>query len=169
MHQAFREAFVMKQAALSRWLKAITIIIGLMGLAFYAGVFPAIVNDFGMVFPEFKRLVLPSLIGIWASGVPCYVSLALFWGICTRIGRDRSFCAENARGLQWIGKLAIFDAVLCLAVTVLLVANGAINPGIYIIAFTIMFAGAAVALAALALSHLVLKAAQLKDENDLTI
>lgn len=159
----------MNQKTLSRWLKVITVVLGLMGIAFYAGVFPQLVSDFGEMFPEFKHLVLPSLIGIWASGVPCYISLVLFWRICTRIGQDRSFCTENAKSLQYIGLLAIFDSLLCLAVTVLLVVNGAINPGTYIIAFTIMFAGAAVAVAAMALSHLVMKAALLKDENDLTI
>ncbi len=159
----------MNQKSLSRWLKVITVILGLMGIAFYAGVFPQLVNDLGNEFPEFKHLVLPSLIGIWVSGVPCYICLVLFWRICTRIGQDRSFCPENAKALQAIGLLAIFDSLLCLAVTVLLMLNNAINGGTFLISFTVMLVGAAVAVAAMALSHLVMKAALLKDENDLTI
>ena len=51
--------------------------------------------------------------------------------------------------------------------TVFAITGG--NPGVLLLAMTAIFGGLAIALAAFLLSHLVLKAAELKDEHDLTI
>ena len=91
---------------------------------------------------------------------PIAVALVLFWKICTEIGRDNSFCHQNARWLSGIGVCALIDTGYCAVGTVTLEI---------IAGSPIWLLGTAVCVAAFLLSHLVLKAADLKSENDLTI
>jgi len=87
--------------------------------------------------------------------VPCFVALVEFWGICSRIAEDNSFCRENAGSLQIIGKLALLDTIVCFAVTIFLCLNHACNPPVILLSFGVMIAGTAIAIAAMTLSHLV--------------
>ena len=159
----------MKQSQLARWLKMITILAGVAGMLLFFGIIPAVVRDLGREFPELNYLVLPCLVVLWAAAVPCLVALVEFWGVCSRIAEDNSFCRENARSLEIIGKLALLDTVACLAVTAYLFLNHACNPGVILLSLGVMIAGTAIAIAAMTLSHLVDKAVRIKEDNDLTI
>lgn len=159
----------MKQSQLARWLKTITILAGVAGMLLFFGIIPAVVRDLGREFPELNYLVLPCLVVLWAAAVPCLVALVEFWGICSRIAEDNSFCRENARSLEIIGKLALLDTVACLAGTAYLFLNHACNPGVILLSLGVMIAGTAIAIAAMTLSHLVDKAIRIKEDNDLTI
>ena len=159
----------MKQSQLARWLKTITILAGVAGTLLFFGIIPAVVRDLGREFPELNYLVLPCLVVLWAAAVPCLVALVEFWGVCSRIAEDNSFCRENARSLEIIGKLALLDTVACLAVTAYLFLNHACNPGVILLSLGVMIAGTAIAIAAMTLSHLVDKAIRIKEDNDLTI
>ena len=165
----FKEVCAMKQSQLARWLKTITIIAGVAGMLFFFGMIPAIVRDLGREFPELNYLVVPCLVVLWAAAVPCLIALVEFWGICSHIAEDNSFCRENARSLQIIGKLALLDTIACFAVTAYLFLNHACNPGVILLSFGVMIAGTAIAIAAMTLSHLVDKAIRIKEDNELTI
>ena len=86
-----------------------------------------------------------------------------------RIGRDRSFTEENARSLKWVAWLAAGDACFFFAGNVLLLLLNMSHAGVFLLSLLVVFTGAAIAVAAAALSHLVGKAAALQEQSDLTI
>ena len=157
----------MKRVALVRTLKGVVIFLAALAVIFYGFVFPQLIRDMGAV--EFTWLVGPATVAVSLSAIPIAIALALFWRICTEIGRDNSFCHKNAWRLSGIGFCALADTAYCVVgtVTIFVITGG--HPGVLLAAATAIFIGLAIALAAVLLSHLVLKAAELKDENDLTI
>ena len=159
----------MEQKTLSRWLKIILVGVGLCGLAVYALILPLYGQGLVGQNPEMADRYWPWLIFLWATGVPCYIALVLGWRIAGNIGRDRSFSNENARLLKRISLLAAGDAVFFFVGNVVLLFANMSHPGVVLFSLLIVFAGVAVSVAAAALSHLVLKAAQLQEQSDLTI
>lgn len=159
----------MEQKSLSKWLKLILLGMGICGLAVYFLIVPSFGDSLRSQYPEFADRYWPWLIFIWVSGVPCYAVLALGWRIAVNIGRDASFSLANARCLGSIARLAAGDAAFVFLGNVALLFLNMSHPGVALLSLLVVFAGAAVAVAAAALSHLVRKAALLQEENDLTI
>lgn len=159
----------MEQKSLSKWLKLILLGMGICGLAVYFLIVPSFGDSLRSQYPEFADRYWPWLIFIWVSGVPCYAVLALGWRIAVNIGRDASFSLANARCLGSIARLAAGDAAFVFLGNVALLFLNMSHPGVVLLSLLVVFAGAAVAVAAAALSHLVRKAALLQEENDLTI
>ena len=159
----------MEQKTLSRWLKAVLIGVGLCGLIVYAAVVPLYGLSILGRNPEMADRYWPWLLFLWATGVPCYAALVFGWKIAANIGRDRSFSNDNARHLKRIALLAAGDtAFFFLGNLVLLFVNMS-HPGVVLLSLLVVFAGVAVTVAAAALSNLVLKAALLQEQSDLTI
>ena len=159
----------MEQKALSKWLKLVLLGTGLCGLAVYLFIVPAYGVSLRSQYPEFSNRYWPWLIFLWVSGVPCYAALVLGWRIAGNIGRDASFSLDNARCLRIIALLAALDAAYFFLGNLVLLFLNMSHPGVVLISLLVVFAGATVAVAAAALSHLVRKAALLQEENDLTI
>ena len=157
----------MKRVALVRTLKGVVIFLAVLAAIFYGLVFPDLIRGMGVA--EFDWLVTPSIVAVSLSAIPIVIALVLFWQICTEIGRDNSFSCANARYLSGIGLCALVDTGYCAVgtVTVFVITGG--HPSVLLLAVTAVLGGLAIAVAAFLLSHLVLKAAALKDENDLTI
>ena len=171
----------MKQKELSILLRIVVILCCLVWLVF-ANWFGrmlglAVMEDaYVVAFPLLLCLMLlPPLLVFWDA-----------WNIFTQIGRNNSFCVENARRLRRISFCALTDTVL----DIVLLVYGVIHRFRFVARFApddimkelgedlfldvvrflfVAFIGVAVTVAAAALSHLTLKAAQLQDENDLTI
>ena len=159
----------MEQKSLSKWLKLILLGMGICGLAVYLMVVPSFGDSLCSQYPEFAGRYWPWLIFIWVSGIPCYAVLVLGWRIAANIGRDASFSLENARFLRSIAVLAALDAAYVFLGNLAMLFLDMSHPGVVLLSLLVVFAGAAVAVAAGALSHLVRKAALLQEENDLTI
>nr|WP_122012830.1 DUF2975 domain-containing protein [Maliibacterium massiliense] len=159
----------MQQKTLARWLQAITIIVGVIGAGLYAYIFPVWGQTWAHAHPEFAYAYWPWLVFLWVTAVPCYVCLGYFFRICTRIGEDRSFCAENARALARICQWLLADAAVAFAGNIGLWLCNMSHPGIVILGCVIIFAGVAIAVVAATLSHFVRKACSIQEENDLTI
>ena len=159
----------MEQKTLSKWLKLILLGMGICGLAVYFLVVPSFGDSLRSQYPEFAGRYWPWLIFIWISGIPCYAALVLGWRIAANIGRDASFSMENARFLRSIAVLAALDAAYVFLGNLAMLFLDMSHPGVVLLSLLVVFAGAAVAVAAAALSHLVRKAALLQEENDLTI
>ena len=111
--------------------------------------------------------VVPGIVAV--SSVPGFISLWLAWGIFTEIGRNNSFCAGNARRLRTISRLALGDTCVYVILAVSVLALGPKHPSVPLIFVSVTLFGAAVTICCAALSHLTQKAADLKDDNDLTI
>lgn len=160
----------MKQLSLARWLKFIIIGVGICGLVVYTIVIPMLGQAIA-VYEEghYDYCYWPWLIFIWMTGIPCYAALVLAWRIAGNIGADKSFSVANAKLLKWISILALGDAGFFFAGNIVLLFLNMNHPGIVVFSLMIVFAGVAVAVAAAALSHLVLKAEVLQDQCDWTI
>ena len=164
-----QEVLNMTQKELSRWLRAV-VIVGWCGCALMAAwVMPQLAEDVAWEFPELAFLKWPCLVFFWLALAPVVAALAYAYRIFTEIGRDNSFCRENALRLRIISRLALADTVWCMAAMIALLILNVLHPGVFLLMLAVIVFGAAVAVAAAALSHLTLKAASLQDENDLTI
>ncbi len=159
----------MNQAKLSKWLKVITLGIGITGAIVYFYIIPNMGRTLVNEYPEFETWFWPWLIFIWTSGIPCYLALSYFWKICTRIGEDNSFCEKNAILLSRISYLAVADTIFFFVGNIIFLLLGMNHPGILILSLLIDFLGISIAVASASLSHLVHKAAEIKRENELTI
>ena len=159
----------MKQRELSRWLRVVVIVGWCACVLLSALVAPALARDAAEQAPELAYLAWPCLAVFWCGMAVVAAALWQCYRIFAEIGRGNSFCAENARRLRVVSRLAMADTLLCLAAMLALLALGALHPGVFLLMLLIAAVGAGVTVAAAALSHLTLKAAALQDENDLTI
>ena len=110
----------MKRVGLVRTLKGVVAFLAVMAAVYYAAIFPSRIQEIGLEEPELAWLVTPGIIAISLSAVPIAIALVLFWQICTEIGRDNSFCHQNARWLSGIGVCALIDTGYCAIGTVTL-------------------------------------------------
>ncbi len=160
----------MRQKALSNWLKFIIIGVGICGLVVYLLVVPMLGQTVAVAEDGvFDHLYWPWLVFIWVTALPVYAALAFAWIIAVNIGRDRSFCVENARLLKWISALAAADAAFFFLGNILYLLLGWSHPGVTLLCLLVVFVGVAISVAAAALSHLVMKAAALQEQSELTI
>ena len=159
----------MKQKELSRWLRGVVVIGWIACLLLSVVVFPKLATDAALDLPEFSHLAMPCLAVFWLGMVPVVLALWYAWRIFGEIGRDNSFCRENAKRLRIISWLALADTVLCVLSMVALLLLNALHPGIFLLMLLIAVIGAGLTVAAAALSHLTLKAALLQEENNLTV
>ena len=160
----------MSQKEMAGYLKLIAAGIGVLFLLFVLWFLPSALWQ-----------ILPDLMGktffygvcgfIWVTAVPCLVCLGLFWGICVRIGEDRSFSGENARALKRMSHWMMADSVLYGGFLILFFLMGWYRKtGIMIFAVVlILFLCIALTVVCAVLSHLVLKASELQEDQDLTI
>lgn len=160
----------MKRLGLVRTLKGTILFLAAMTAFFYIVVFPQRVLELeepGRLNADAAWLVTPGLIAFSISAIPIAIALVLFWQICTEIGRDNSFCHKNASRLTGIGFCALIDTGYCAVGTVTI--EILVGSPVWVTGLMVCALGMAIALAAFLLSHLVLKAADMKAENDLTI
>ena len=159
----------MEQKKMARWLKCIVIGLGLCGLYVYLDVLPDYGHSIVRRFPEFSSFYEPWLIFLIITAIPVYVALYYAWKVFTNIGNDNSFCIDNANYLKYISWLAAGDAAYFFIGNVVLAFCNMNHPGIILYSLVIIFLGVAVSIACAALSHLIVKAAELQDESDLTV
>ena len=159
----------MNQKKLSAWLKGIMIGIGLCGLIVYFIILPIFGYSMRLSYPGFAAWLWPWMAFLWMTAIPCYAALLMGWRIAANIGRDRSFSKENARLLQIIAGLAAGDSAFFFAGNIVLFFLNMNHPGIFLLSLLVCFAGISVTVAAVCLSHLVHKAADLQEQSDLTI
>lgn len=157
----------MKRVGLVRTLKGTILFLAAMTAFCYVVIFPNRIVDVGLQNEDVAWLVTPGIVAISASAIPIVIALVLFWRICTEIGRDNSFCHKNAGWLAGIGFCALVDTGYCAVGTVTI--ELLVGSPIWVLGLMVCTVGLAIALAAFLLSHLVLKAADLKSDSDLTI
>lgn len=159
----------MKRKELTKWLKIVIAFAALIGVFLCFIVAPFLGREAVFMYPELSYMFWPSLIFIWATAVPFYAALYKGWLICEEISNDNSFCRENGQRLKEISKLALFECILYLVAMVVLLILNLLHPSILLMALFVIFVGVSIAVVAAALSHLVEKASELEEENDLTI
>ena len=159
----------MKQDKLAAWLKFIIVGVGLCGLIVYALIVPMFGKGQIADAPEFAGWYIPWLIFISLTAIPVYIALFFCWKVASNIGDDRSFSMDNARLLKWISWLAAADSVYFFIGNIALLLMNMSHPGVTLMSLVVVFGGVAITIASAALSHLIVKAADLQEESDLTI
>lgn len=165
----------MQQKTLVAWLKAIVILFALLLAVLLFLVMPTIGWQAALRTPQASFLFWPCLIFIWVLGAPIYLMLGEAWKVCGRIGSGQPFCAGNARSFIAIGQYSLLDCGLLFAGNAVLAAVNALQglevypAGIPLFSLLLIFIGLAVSVAAATLSHLIYKACELNEENQLTI
>ncbi len=163
----------MNQKELSVLLKAVVAVLAVFlaaVLVFFVPMLGATVAEYYLDDPVKTAVFAYAVPGIVVlSSIPGFISLWLGWGIFTEIGKNNSFCAENARRLRLISRLALGDTCVYVVLAVAVLAVGPKHPSVPLIFIAVTLFGAAVTVVCAALSHLTQKAADLKNDNDLTI
>ena len=160
----------MTQKNFSGLLKAAIVLAFLCCLAVYALYVPTIAEESRDMAADFSTLYLPGLIFVELTALPIAVAFVLAWLVARDIGRNNSFSRANAKRLKIISVLALADvAYFWLGILVFWFGFGAASGPELVLAILAGFAGIIIAVCAGALSHLTLKAAALREENDLTV
>ena len=160
----------MKQQHLANWLKIIVIGMGLCGLMVFGLLMPRLVYSILSQEPEwgqgFRYTADAWTIFIWAATIPCYWVLGIVWKIADEIRADRSFTIENSLRAKRIMILALADSAFVFIVNVAFLFMNMNHPGVLISSLFVCFAGVVIAVFAGCVSHLVHKAALLREENE---
>ncbi len=159
-----------KQNTLSNWLKAVVIGMGIIAAIVYGLVLPTVWHEATIDHDTLGGTTYLIRMGfIWITAIPVYAALVYAWKVFTEIGNNNSFSFVNAKYLKNIAILALVDTAYYFMGNVLMFLANMNHPGVLLISFLICFVGAAVVIVCTALSQLVQKAAELKEENELTI
>ena len=148
----------MSQKSIAKMLKLFCVVVAVVGAFFFLVYAPLLVEELAIMWPEAAYLRWPGLIGIWVIAVLCYAVLGNFWMICVRIGEDKR-----------MGLLSFVVAVLLTGAMIFLGCLGFLGIAYFIVYSLLMCVVCGVGVLCLALSALIRRAAQLKEENDLTI
>lgn len=159
----------MEQKTLSKWISFVLIGAAFVGFFIFFVIVPMYGISLRTLYPEFSNRFWPWLIFLWLFAIPCYAAIIVGFRISNRIGLDQSFSMENADSLKLISYLAAGDTVFFTLGNGALLLMNMSHPVIALASLIISFIGFAVTIAAAALSHLVKKAAVMKEENDFTI
>ena len=159
----------MKQKSIAKILKAFCIFVGVVGAFFFFLYVPLMVEELAVMFPEAAYLKWPGIFGIWVITILCYIVLGNFWMICVRIGEDNSFCNENADCMKRMGLISFAVAALLTGAAVYIGCIGFLGIAYFLVYFFVTCVAVGVGVMCLALAALIRRAAQMKEENDLTI
>lgn len=159
----------MSPKSLSIWLKVAVIALAFIGLCVYAVIIPSYGVSKLSEYPEFSNRFLPWLLFITLTAIPVYFALTLCYLIAVNIGKDKSFSRKNSRYLKWIMIDVVAASTYFFIGNVILLFLSMSHPGIFLLSLLVTLLGFTLAVAAAVLSHLVAKAADIKNENDLTI
>lgn len=159
----------MNQKTLSLWLKLVLAGAAVCLLVIFVWVLPRGGSELVEQHPVFAEYggAWVALLSVCAA--ICLAGIAVGWRIAVNIGRDRSFCLENAKSLGAIAVLSAADGILFFAGNAVYLACGMSHPSLFFRSLLPVFLAAAVSVVAAALSHLVRKAADLQEQDDLTI
>ncbi|MEG6572426.1 DUF2975 domain-containing protein [[Clostridium] cellulosi] len=154
---------------LSVWLKLAIIVTGICVTVIYFLAFPFLGKDIISDYPEFRSWFWPWLLYLWLTAVPCYIAIVSGWKVVKEIGRDHSFCIENAKRLKLISILAATDSALVLIGNIIFLLLNMNHISVILVALLIIIAGMDLSVLFAALSNMVMKATKLREENELTI
>jgi len=159
----------MSHKTLSKLLLAAGVIACIGGAVVFFLYAPLMAAECRLMYPELAHFAWPMLIYIWVIALLYLHAVFLYMRISVRLGKNRSFCPENADDLKRIALFLIIAAALWFLLIFLPGVIGLdIGPAFLLFLLACM-ATLAVAIVAYALSLLVRRAAALQAENDLTI
>ena len=159
----------MEQRKMVKWLKFLVIFVAICGLILCAMVIPVVGKELSGMSPELGRYFKPWVTFVWVLAIPCFVALVHAWMIFSNIEKDKAFSVENAKHMEKISYLAGADTIVLISGNIVLLILNMNHPSVFLVLLLIGIIGIGISVAAAVLSHLIQKASNLQDENDLTI
>ena len=159
----------MEQRKMVKWLKFLVIFVAICGLILCAVVIPVVGRELSGMSPELGRYFKPWVTFVWVLAIPCFAALIHAWMIFNNIEKDKAFSMENAKHMEKISYLAGADTIALISGNIVLLILNINHPSVFLVFLMIGIIGIGISVAAAVLSHLIQKAANLQDENDLTI
>lgn len=159
----------MRQRELSIWLKLIIIFCSCIGVLFCMYIGPKMGKAVLLESEQLKELYNPFVSFIWITGVPYFIALFLGWKICLDIAVDEAFTSQNAKRLKAISILSMMEGILYIGALLYIFIVGDYHTSILVILLLILFFSVVISIFTSLLSHLVRKASDIKEDNDLTI
>ncbi len=160
----------MKQSEMAKYLKMVTIGVGLLLAVFVLRFLPFVLKE-TLISTAGNSVYRGICIFIWVTSIPCFLSLWQFWKVCGRIGMDHSFSIENARGIKYMSHYMLADTAFFSGLLICFcIKRWYVNAEwILFLILLILFVCVVLSVLCAALSHLVYKASKLQEEQDLTI
>ena len=159
----------MEQRKMVTWLKFLVIFVAICGLILCTVVIPVVGRELSGMSPELGRYFKPWVTFVWVLAIPCFAALVHAWMIFSNIEKDKAFSMENAKHMEKISYLAGADTIALISGNIVLLILNMNHPSVFLVFLMIGIIGIGISVAAAVLSHLIQKAANLQDENDLTI
>lgn len=155
----------MKRKTLALYLKLALAVVFVIGVLLFSVVIPDIGKQLVEMKPKFEYLYTPSLIFMWVSAIPVFISMIKVWMIFTDIGKGRSYTFANAKRLQDISRLILADIVLWAAMLLVSIFVELLHPALFLLFMTLFFIGIIAGVVASALSHVVYRYCTAKGEQ----
>lgn len=164
------EGNIMKQTEMSGYLKMITIGVGVLLILFVFWFLPLVLQE-PLVETAGEGGYKGTCTLIWISAAPAIMCLVRFWGICESIRRDESFSRKNAWRLKRMSQYMLVDTVLYVGFLVWFFLSKWYQGSAWLVFPVLLAVFISVALTVLcaALSHLVQRAGEIQEEQELTI
>lgn len=106
---------------------------------------------------------------IFGAAVPCALAVGMLAAVIYEIGQGRAFTVRNAKWMRGIAAMAFLECAYIAAGVVGWSIAGLMHPGIILLAMTLILFGCGVGILALSLAGLVVKANDIREENELTV
>ncbi len=153
-------------AVLLRIVLVFAVLAAVLGLAF---ILPWYLRHVVSVMPELGAwYVIGQALGGLAAAL-VFIALWQLWQVFGTIGTGEAFCADNALRLKRIWRLALADTAFVAGIAFFLIVNKAFPRFLMLCFCGAVFIGLVAAVVCFALSGLVKSAADISDENKLTI
>lgn len=150
-------------------LKAAVYMIGFIVLMLSVFWLPLMANETATMYPEFSYLQWPVLLGMYVTVLPFTYALYQALKLLKSIEQERVFTNTALQSLKEIIYCASSIIAFYIIGFIFLTVQGAMHPGIGLMALVIMFASFIIALFAAVLRELLRKMVEIKTENDLTV
>lgn len=118
--------------------------------------------------PSAKALFWAGIAGVWIITALVYMALFQFWKVCGAIKTGDSFSRRNAGSFKKISLYALISAAVMVIWSVFFIMEKLMS-GIWIFILALIIVAAVIAVLTFCLSKLIENAAEIKEENDLTV
>ncbi len=159
----------MRKESLIRLLRGIIIGFGILGAVVYTQTFPILGHGMEEMILRFSTYYIPWLIFIWITAIPCYMILFYGWKVIEQIEQDTIFTRKSALLFKKVSWWALADMIFFTVGNLIFFCIKAVDIIYFFASLVGVFMGLAVVITAAMLSHLAYKAAELNEENELTI
>lgn len=152
------------------WLLRSVLVLALLALLALLVVFvPTYMRHVVDVMPGISSWYVIAQVFGWVVAVPVFIALWLLWRVFGTISEGNAFSQENAKRLRLIWQLALIDLVPVVGMGIFLLVNNAMPRFLSLCFGAAVMTALIAALVCFALSGLVSSAADISDENKLTI